>query len=97
MWKPVVLCALSLFEPGPSAVSPPVTPVDGVVDLQEEEMAQSVLGRVQSLNACHFLNKACLQYHAVLFIRLVSLKNTIGSHGNICLLRSANMIGKKGF
>ncbi|CAB1427624.1 unnamed protein product [Pleuronectes platessa] len=39
-----LLCSLSLFEPGSNAASSPIPPVDGDVDLREEEMEQSVFG-----------------------------------------------------
>lgn len=42
--EPTVLYTLSLFDPGANAASSPVTPVDGDVDLTEEEMEQSVFG-----------------------------------------------------
>lgn len=40
-----VLCTLSPVDPGSNAASSSIAPVDGALDLQEDEMEQSVLGQ----------------------------------------------------
>lgn len=75
-----------LFDLGPSAASAPVTPEDGVVDLQEEEMEQSVFGKAHTLNDGNLQIYVCLQHDTVL-----SLRDFIFSHKNKHLFSFANI------
>lgn len=78
-----MLCALSLslFDPGPSAASLPVTPADGVVDLREEEMEQSVFGKLHTLSDG---NSQIQSMFTVIYCTVMSLRDFLFSFVQLC-------------